>query len=854
VFDYRESAPLLRTLVLLVAASLTACQSAAPAALPSIPGEVPLASPSFATAPTESPAQNTSAPAQVAARTPLPKDIVSAVDSAVDARTPQAAIAATRKILELAGIVVADDANARKGSPSLVYVTTPQLEGMAYEVQRRADLSRVTFREFAATLAGGGALPSLSQQRSPATQASATVKEQPARLAVFVSEWVKLAEKYHNSGDATDLAQSNAPLLLAALAARQEDALDLRDAFLPSDLRLGSLDVAILVSGLRGLLLAGVKDPPALRTAAPARSPSPTPGSTSPTIRPTPSASPSVGPSRSPSSGAVGGRLAKVIPENGMYLNASGGADIATDCAALLEHMNGNVPGLADLYSFAMSEKIKGLVAEGIAHLFKDSGAVEQRLGVLFELLGIVFRIQGLVLLYQNTEVKTELSARQLHKATGAKTPVSAKVVAGIPDELWTKYQQEKKQSPIWSAIRGCGSALGLPLPNDLDDVGGAIKNWRVAWDIVRGSPAHALLPIEQFLGTGRVAGRFERPLELLGDHKATDSITVNVTDEEASDHPGKEIYSPVVVCSSVRTAEPPNLKLLLNAAISGSGAGDIPITGDATKLAQAGEKLLGPAAVASLASTIVDVLAGWLQFSLTFDSCARMTVSHHDPQPGQWTGTVEIRSEYEESLTWAGKDTRDTWQGAERRTLRTGDELSVHGMEQMIGNEVSPFITLEAKQLTYGFNEWVKVETHDGFSLGGCKRTSAESNDYSGTFSYRSDRGGVTLQLSGDGKYSVRFNTDRRPLGDYEIKGTDAQAVQTETRTCVGQNFSRPGTVPAQVIGIGEHPVSGQLDPRNPGSRLTGSETFYDESTGATTTVTWDLMHVGGPIRLPRI
>jgi len=89
---------------------------------------------------------------------------------------------------------------------------------------------------------------------------------------------------------------------------------------------------------------------------------------------------------------------------------------------------------------------------------------------------------------------------------------------------------------------------------------------------------------------------------------------------------------------------------------------------------------------------------------------------------------------------------------------------------------------------------------------------------------------------------------------GHTVTEGTDAQAVQTETRTCVGQNFSRPGTVPAQVIGIGEHPVSGQLDPRNPGSRLTGSETFYDESTGATTTVTWDLMHVGGPIRLPRI
>jgi len=853
VFDRRQGAPLLRTLVLLVTVALTACQSATPAALPSIPGEIPFVTPSFATPPAGGPAPTASVAAQVNARAPLPRDIALAVDAAVDARTPQTAIAATRKLLQLAGIVVADDANARTGSPSLTYVTSAQLEGMAYEVQRRADLSRVTFREFAATLAGGGALPSVSQQPSPATQASTTVREQPARLAVFVSEWVRLAEKYHSSSDATDVAQSNAPLLLAALAARQEDALDLRDAFLPSDLRLGSLDVAILVSGLRGLLLAALKDPPALRTAAPARSPSSAPGSSSPTIRPTPSASPSVGPSRSPSSATSGGRLAKVIPENGMYLNASG-SDIATDCAALLEHMNGNVPGLADLYSFAMSEKIKGLVAEGIAHLFKDSGAVEQRLGVLFELLGIVFRIQGLVLLYQNTEVKTELSARQLHKTIGAKVPVSAKVIAGIPDEQWTKYQQEKKQSPIWSAIRGCGSALGLPLPNDLDDVGGAIKNWRVAWDIVRGSPAHALLPIEQFLGTGRVAGRFERPLELLGDHKATDSITVNVTAEEASDHPGKEIYSPVVVCSSVRTAEPPNLKLLLNAAISGSGAGDIPIAGDATKLAQAGEKLLGPAAVASLVSTIVDVLAGWLQFSLTFDSCARMTVSHHDPQPGQWTGTVEIRSEYEESLTWAGKDTRDTWQGAERRTLRTGDELSVHGMEQMIGNEVSPFITLEAKQLTYGFNEWVKVETHDGFSLGGCKRTSAESNDYSGTFSYRSDRGGVTLQLSGDGKYSIRFNTDRRPLGDHEIKGTDAQAVQTETRTCVGQNFSRPGTVPAQVIGIGEHPVSGQLDPRNPGSRLTGSETFYDESTGATTTVTWDLMHVGGPIRLPRI
>lgn len=850
---------------------LTACQSTAELATPTQAGGASSAAPGAqAGGPNASGAP--AAPASGPAVTQLPPDIVASVDAIMTASTADAATAATRKVLEMSGIIVADTAAARTGSRARTYVTTIQLQEMALEAQQRESLSRVSFQEFAATVAGVAGLPVGTRFAAPAQTAvtNTQVVDQPLRLATFVTSWVKLALEYHGSSDPDEAALTNAPLVLAALAQRQDEPVDLAQPFLPSDLRLGPLDLAVLVGGVRAMLLAAQREVPASpRPSAspsasirPSASPSPSPRpSPTPTPRVTPSTSPTrIAPSASPATlGGAGARVAALTPIDTSLVAPAD--EIA--CAGVLEAFADLAPGVADGYSWATGTLVKAFAAKALAALRTSAELAEEVLASFFEVLGIIFRLQALVLLYQSVEVKTELSPNTLHKAIDTKTSVTAKITAGVPDDKWNKFREEREKSQNLAGLRDCLKVLGLPSPGSLADIPEQMKSWRAAWNMK--DPGHnAEFPIQQFAGGGlSVLGRLERPLKPVNDHAASDEVEVLVLPEKTTDHPGLAKTAHVRICNEVRTNEPPNIGLILNPSLSGSGAIGV-ITQDAKKVVAHASKVFTPSAVASLVATIVDLLAGWVQFSHTLKSCGTLNVGFHEPQPGQWNGTVVIKSEYESRLDWTEQrpnqcttthvcaPEQNVMRYAERDTIRNTFEFIVSGTEpaRAPGSGGPSAVSLSGKQLTYGFNEFVVVSLFYGYSPSGCLHTIATSRDHAGTFYLESDLANVTIQLDASGKYKLT-NISGGSFGPAPtIPGRDAQVTESQTRGCSAGATSRASDLPVRVVGPDKPLLEGQLDPRSPGSRISGSVSVFNVD-GSSSTITWRLQRVG-TIALP--
>jgi hypothetical protein len=780
------------------------------------------------------------------------------IDAIVDAPTPEAAIAATRKALELSGVVITDDPAARRGSTAWMYLSTAELETMAAEAQQRATLSRTDFREFTMTLAGMAVLPADTPAGTPAAPTgapeSAQVKvfDQPGRWAAFTTEWVRLAEAYHQSGDAQEVALTNAPLLFAALARRQADSLDLREPFLPGQLLLGSLDLALFIAGIRATLLAARADVPA------------------PSGTPTTPVTPSPSPSKSPSgvSPARGGLAAPAA---------------AGECEGIFKYLEGTAPRLGDLTSYAVGTQLKGYVGKFVQS-FTGVKNVAQRVSVLFSVLGIIFRVQALLLLYESVDVKTEVSPSSLHKGRDVMTPVTAKVTAGVPDYKWNKFKTDNAEHPIRAIAKACAKSVGLPVTSNLGDIASAMKNWHVRWDITNASAPHAEIPGGQFFRPGSAPGRLENQMKPEGDHKATDSITVNIKPEKDKDHPGEELEAPVTVCSWVRTDPPPSLKTLLSGGISGSGVGGLPIGADAQELATAASgRLFGPAAIASLTAVIADLLASFFQNLKELKSCGKVFVSYHKPKPGKWTGTISIEAERSEDFndSQAGSTNYPKKGGGtitvqyhrhdeSRSTIRFSEDFRVGGDAYQIpgGQEGQPVVALAASQSTSGFNEFVDSKLADGATGNSCLYTSATVTESSGNYSYTSEEAHVTLHFAPDGTYGIDVSADSTPAADLSIDGTDARLVVQNGDALVGSfggmqllnvarcksdvDSSRPLKRPIVTLGIPrDAKLAGQLDPNDPGDRLSGSVSFFNEGDGSSGVVRWDLRHEG-PIRLP--
>lgn len=731
------------------------------------------------------------------ARVPLPQDIVGAIDAIIDAPSSEAAIAATRAVLERSGVVVSDDPATAPKSMAGIYVGTEQLAVMAYEAQSRATLSHVAFTEFADTFGGLALLPP-NDALLDATDATESVDldldGQSLRLAAFLTSWVNRSLAIYPNDDPVVIALTAPALYLAELASRQGDSIELRKPFSPSRLDLGALDITLLVAGIRTTLAVSAQQTASLSSVALA----------------------------STARGREAGAIGLAVPG-------------IPDCAAVKAIIDGHVPLITDVYSFGAGEMIKGFAEIALTELFNRTGSVTKYVGAAFEALGVLFRVLALWLLFNKTEVNLTLEPTTIHKSVAGEGLITAQYSAGISDADWAKALADRANSPTLARLRDCARALGVPMWTDTIDLGAATTTWRAAWEVKRGGE-HARPDQCQFLMScdpqAVATGRSERRLARRDDHSGQDIVSFLVQAEMESDHPGQMVETPIEVCAHLRTDSPPDLATLLNA--GSAGVSGVTIGG-----------------AASLASSAANILLTWWQFVFTIDKCAETTVSFHVPQPGNWHGTVKVNSaSHQSSQVHNSKFT-----GRYRTTVEITDTYYVsgddHGQKSFGGMPV--FVMLDARQYTRGGYVQEDAERALTSTFSGCNYFADRTFEMDGTWNYDGVvQGGMLLQLDADGHYQLnvsRFYSDQgATLPTLE---RTAQIDRGSDKSCLFGDSTKEGTrlVREDDVLMGAILINGDVDLSTPTLALTGRVTIPNpDAPWAFITVEWNLTRAEDP------
>ncbi len=414
----------------------------------------------------------------------LPADVVAAVDRLLDADTDGERTEAATAMLTSVGVTISGDENATPETNAGLVLAPEEVESMAREGADRS-LDRVTLTEFAEAF-GGMALLSpnealaaeLPDDWDEAPPDELEVGEQPRQelqlgplaplLATVVTGWVSDAVAAHDSTDPDLVDLTNAPLLLAELARRRAVPVDLAQPFSAGQLRLGSLEMTLLVAGFRSMLtgveaagIASVPDEGSIVLAAHA-----------------------VGPSAIPAPEAQ-----------------------QTPCDTLKQMIDSRVPLASTVIKGYVGDQIKGFIQNFVNALYGEASAFAQNVGRSFKVLSILLKVQALALLYSDSTAKVEMNPTEFHKPDGEVMTAAATVTAGIDDAAWEAARQARELSPFSTAMRVCARHLGLPVWQDLIDVGDAIDGWKVGWLIRQGSEHVRFNAREEFWGPARCPG-----------------------------------------------------------------------------------------------------------------------------------------------------------------------------------------------------------------------------------------------------------------------------------------------------------------------------------------------------------
>jgi hypothetical protein len=235
-----------------------------------------------------------------------------------------------------------------------------------------------------------------------------------------------------------------------------------------------------------------------------------------------------------------------------------------------------------------------------------------------FRALNMAMKIVKLLQLYASTEValsvEGETKVHKPHKDEARKlVPVIAR--AGIPEEDWQEYQKNSG-SQTARDVKGCLGFLGMPLPSDLKDIAGKADTWRVAWDVIRGSPEHVVIPSDVNTFDAPSAGH---PLAMKlvregpAGAKATLKLDVKEEPELATLFDGPLETATITVKAQVFTAEPPSAELLTRVT-----------------------SLLGTI------SALIDLSTGWIQTMTPPSSTLDFEVEYH-PLPVALEASLEF-------------------------------------------------------------------------------------------------------------------------------------------------------------------------------------------------------------------
>lgn len=732
---------------------------------------------------------------------PLPADIVAGVDAIVGATSDEARVAATVAALERIGVVVDGGEAASTTSPVGIVLAPEEVEQLAIEAADRS-ASRATFLEFATTFGGMALLPPndalavglpddwLDVPPEPGGgQVRLDLSDVAPRMVAVINTWVTSAIEHHGAADPDLVQLTNAPLLMAELVRRGPQPVDVSKPFAPGDVHLGWLEITLLVGGLRGMLAASDA---AEIAAAPA------------------------------GQMLAGARGSAVLANLGI-------AD-PTPCDNLKGMLDSRVPLASTVIKGFVGDQIKGFIQNFVNAMFGEASAFAQNVGRAFKILGVIFRVQALIMFYSESRAKVEMEPAEYHKPDGAVARVSAVVRAGIDDAAWEAAKQARQLSPFATAVRVCARFLGLPVWQDLVDIGDAVESWKVQWSLRQGG-AHVQLPArDQF-----TSGRLERPLTKESDHSGVDAIDYEVLPEKREYHPGTEQTAPVTFCAEVFAKEPPG------------GFGTILSAGGA------GASLAGGAYL-GLIAVVAKLLTSWISTVSGKEACGEATVSYHIPMPGEWTGKITVNTEVHESSQATQTQQNGPGQGvtvsntSSSRSIDVTDELYVFGTDAAAGD---PYVPLEARQFTHGAGSETRSNVRTNEYNSGCNYDISSVTSSGGGWSFDSDAR-VTVSLGSDGRYTISWSGDGQSR-DFNLPGERVIAASVHTPNCEdnesGSYDASMYAFPSEATVSGVT-ASGQLDPKNPGNRLSGSTSVVG-SNGWITTVTWSLIHEG-PIILP--
>jgi hypothetical protein len=531
-----------------------------PTPAPATPGPTP--SPSSTLTPTPAPAPTPSPDPDPFPEDPeppaLPASVLTQVAGVVDAPSLSSALEPNRTLLRSAGVELSSSADASPPNPPSggIVVSPNQLLQIALDATERGSSSRVSFAEFAETMAAAGVAFDLERGANPDTSPALAMRE-------WLSAAVKTALEHPDE-------EISVPLLqLTALARRQDPPVELTDPhFDPEALNLGSLDM-VLLSSVLGQMVAGARaDMPA--------------------------------PPSSPTRAA---------------------AAETNHCTWVKDTLEKHIPFAGDLFGYA-SGKVAGEGLNAIYEAFgqkifgADEGTSKERVGKGLSVLGILFKIQALAMLYDSVDLKLTPSVTEIDKPNPGITTLptySVHADGGIRDAEWEAFKADRLDSDL-AKLKDCASAMGLPLPSTLGELGGQIEKWRIGWSVARGSTRFAAGELD----TMDFKGLQQEHLIPADDHSGTEDARFEVLNADEPLGTGPFKYEEAVVKAELQTDSPLALSTLIAAADSG----------------------LDPFA---LAGAIADVAAGWFQNVRTIDQTATVLLRYQDNANLEWTGTIEV-------------------------------------------------------------------------------------------------------------------------------------------------------------------------------------------------------------------
>ncbi|WP_123042851.1 hypothetical protein [Cohnella candidum] len=578
------------------------------------------------------------------------------------------------------------------------------------------------------------------------------VMDAAEQLQAFLSGWVSAART--RPDDPT----SFVPLFLAESAKSQHPSVDLTGDYEPDQLRLSMLDMQLFFSAF----------------------------------------------DRAMQSGQPGNETAFVLG-----INTAHAAEPCTDVKNWLGQTFGDKGKVAgEILQAALGEGTGfGMKEAFLSAGFKELGA--DQLSKMITSIGIANKLLKLATLYSQVQLDITVdSENPLQKHLESEEPkfTAFTAHAGVSDADWERYKKDISSSDIVRSLRDCFNIAGLPVLNDVGDLGKDAANWTVEWRLVEGGEEHGTISLQnnKFL----LPGQLEMQLQQEDDHKASATLVVDLTPDKAKDRSGPEKTARVTAQASLDTSSAPGLGTLINTVKGGMGD------------------------VLGITDAIVELAAGMIQSIATPKAYGTLEVIYHDDPKGNWVGTISY--EYEYSLAEDTADGTSQTSSAYSATINiTGTKrravTALEDLNWLTGTATADYTMDTTSHAVIETEFLCLTETFDT----SIKGSGSMSEPYEATLN-------ISVATNGNGGYSI---SARPPDVPYEQTN---KSTVVRVRTC---GTPQPNSedeftdqldfsVPIESLLV----LSGKIDPSNP-HEIQGSKTVTEDN--GTGTAKWNLKWV---------